>query len=87
MVDKTILVLVAHVALVGNDKHSTINKVQQLNGSYSKKTVTVGAGVRKTDGGVIAQDVEKVLPEVVGTRPNGVIQNSSSSTYQALGGG
>jgi hypothetical protein len=31
-----------------------------------------GYFVRKTDVGVIAQDVEKVLPEVVGTRPNGV---------------
>tara|TARA_Y100000114_G_C11469116_1_gene190004 strand:- start:148 stop:468 length:321 start_codon:yes stop_codon:yes gene_type:complete len=31
-----------------------------------------GYFVRKHDVGVIAQDVEKVMPEVVGTRPDGI---------------
>lgn len=59
---------------------SPMDKVQQLNGvlfdwkeDYIKKNGGEdGYFVRKTDVGVIAQDVEKVLPEVVGTRPNGV---------------
>ena len=59
---------------------SPMNKVQQLNGvlfdwkeDYIKKNGGEdGYFVRKTDVGVIARDVEKVLPEVVGTRPNGV---------------
>ena len=59
---------------------SPMDKVQQLNGvlfdwkeDYIKNNGGAdGYFVRKTDVGVIAQDVEKVLPEVVGTRPNGV---------------
>ena len=59
---------------------SPMDKVQHLNGvlfdwkeDYIKKNGGEdGYFVRKTDVGVIAQDVEKVLPEVVGTRPNGV---------------
>ena len=31
-----------------------------------------GYFVRKRDVGVIAQDVEKVMPEIVGTRPDGI---------------
>ena len=59
---------------------SPMDKVQQLNGvlfdwkeDYIKNNGGAdGYFARKTDVGVIAQDVEKVLPEVVGTRPNGV---------------
>jgi len=57
-----------------------MEKVQQLNGvlfDWKQDWINNNGGedgyfVRKTDVGVIAQDVEKVLPEVVGTRPNGV---------------
>jgi hypothetical protein len=57
-----------------------MDKVQQLNGvlfDWKQDWINTNGGedgyfVRKTDVGVIAQDVEKVLPEVVGTRPNGV---------------
>ena len=57
-----------------------MEKVQQLNGvlfDWKQDWIDNNGGedgyfVRKTDVGVIAQDVEKVLPEVVGTRPNGV---------------
>ena len=59
---------------------SPMDKVQQLNGvlfDWKEDYIKNNGGedgyfVRKTDVGVIAQDVEKVLPEVVGTRPNGV---------------
>jgi hypothetical protein len=59
---------------------SPMDKVQQLNGvlfDWKEDFIKKNGGedgyfVRKTDVGVIAQDVEKVLPEVVGTRPNGV---------------
>ena len=59
---------------------SPMDKVQQLNGvlfDWKQDWIDTNGGedgyfVRKTDVGVIAQDVEKVLPEVVGTRPNGV---------------
>jgi len=59
---------------------SPMDKVQQLNGvlfDWKQDWIDNNGGedgyfVRKTDVGVIAQDVEKVLPEVVGTRPNGV---------------
>jgi hypothetical protein len=59
---------------------SPMDKVQQLNGvlfDWKEEYIKNNGGedgyfVRKTDVGVIAQDVEKVLPEVVGTRPNGV---------------
>ena len=57
-----------------------MDKVQQLNGvlfDWKQDWIDTNGGedgyfIRKTDVGVIAQDVEKVLPEVVGTRPNGV---------------
>ena len=57
-----------------------MEKVQNLNGVLFdwKQEFIDGKGgedgyfVRKRDVGVVAQDVEKVLPEVVGTRPNGV---------------
>ena len=59
---------------------SPMEKVQNLNGvlfDWKQNYIDAKGGedgyyVRKTDVGVIAQDVEKVLPEVVGTRPNGV---------------
>ena len=59
---------------------SPMEKVQNLNGvlfDWKQEFIDSKGGedgyfVRKTDVGVIAQDVEKVLPEVVGTRPNGV---------------
>ena len=59
---------------------SPMDKVQQLNGvlfDWKEDYIKNNGGedgyfVRKTDVGVIAQDVEKVLPEVVGTRPDGV---------------
>ena len=59
---------------------SPMEKVQNLNGvlfDWKKEFIDSKGGedgyfVRKTDVGVIAQDVEKVLPEVVGTRPDGV---------------
>jgi len=59
---------------------SPMDKVQQLNGvlfDWKKDWIENNGGedgyfVRKTDVGVIAQDVEKVLPEIVGVRPNGV---------------
>jgi len=59
---------------------SPMDKVQQLNGvlfDWKQDWIDTNGGedgyfIRKTDVGVIAQDVEKVLPEVVGTRPNGV---------------
>jgi hypothetical protein len=59
---------------------SPMDKVQNLNGvlfDWKQEFIDSKGGedgyfVRKTDVGVIAQDVEKVLPEVVGTRPDGV---------------
>ena len=59
---------------------SPMEKVQNLNGvlfDWKQEFIDSKGGedgyfVRKTDVGVIAQDVEKVLPEVVGTRPDGV---------------
>ena len=59
---------------------SPMDKVQNLNGVLFdwKQDYIDGKGgedgyfVRKRDVGVVAQDVEKVLPEVVGTRPDGV---------------
>ena len=59
---------------------SPMEKVQNLNGVLFdwKQDYIDGKGgedgyfVRKRDVGVVAQDVEKVLPEVVGTRPDGV---------------
>jgi|TARA_R100000654_G_scaffold22740_5_gene45014 hypothetical protein len=59
---------------------SPMEKVQNLNGvlfDWKQEFIDAKGGedgyfVRKTDVGVIAQDVEKVLPEVVGTRPDGV---------------
>jgi hypothetical protein len=59
---------------------SPMDKVQNLNGvlfDWKQSFIDSKGGedgyfVRKTDVGVIAQDVEKVLPEVVGTRPDGV---------------
>jgi hypothetical protein len=59
---------------------SPMDKVQNLNGvlfDWKQSFIDSKGGedgyfMRKTDVGVIAQDVEKVLPEVVGTRPDGV---------------
>ena len=59
---------------------SASEKIEQLNGvlfDWKEEFIKNNGGedgyfIRKTDVGVIAQDVEKVLPEVVGTRPNGV---------------
>jgi hypothetical protein len=59
---------------------SPMDKVQNLNGvlfDWKQSFIDSKGGedgyfIRKTDVGVIAQDVEKVLPEVVGTRPDGV---------------
>ncbi len=59
---------------------SPMDKVQNLNGvlfDWKQSFIDSKGGedgyfVRRTDVGVIAQDVEKVLPEVVGTRPDGV---------------
>ena len=59
---------------------SASEKIEQLNGVLfdwkqdfiDSKGGEDGYFVRKTDVGVIAQDVEKVLPEIVATRHNGV---------------
>ena len=59
---------------------SPMDKVQNLNGvlfDWKQDFIDAKGGedgyfVRKRDVGVVAQDVEKVLPEVVGTRPDGV---------------
>ena len=59
---------------------SASEKIEQLNGVLfdwkqdfiDSKGGEDGYFVRKTDVGVIAQDVEKVLPEVVATRENGI---------------
>jgi len=59
---------------------SPMDKVQNLNGvlfDWKQEFIDAKGGedgyfVRKRDVGVVAQDVEKVLPEVVGTRPDGV---------------
>ena len=59
---------------------SPMEKVQNLNGvlfDWKQDFLDAKGGedgyfVRKRDVGVVAQDVEKVLPEVVGTRPDGV---------------
>ena len=59
---------------------SPMDKVQNLNGvlfDWKQDFIEAKGGedgyfVRKRDVGVVAQDVEKVLPEVVGTRPDGV---------------
>ena len=59
---------------------SASEKIEQLNGVLfdwkqdfiDSKGGEDGYFVRKTDVGVIAQDVEKVLPEVVATRKNGI---------------
>ena len=59
---------------------SASDKIEQLNGvlfDWKQEYIDSNGGedgyfVRKTDVGVIAQDVEKVLPEIVGTRPNGI---------------
>ena len=56
------------------------DKIEQLNGvlfDWKQDWIDTNGGedgyfVRKSDVGVIAQDVEKVLPEIVGTRPNGI---------------
>ena len=59
---------------------SASEKIIQLNGvlfDWKQEYIDNNGGedgyfVRKSDVGVIAQDVEKVLPEIVGTRPNGI---------------
>jgi len=59
---------------------SASEKIEQLNGvlfDWKQEYIDNNGGedgyfVRKSDVGVIAQDVEKVLPEIVGTRPNGI---------------
>jgi hypothetical protein len=59
---------------------SASEKIEQLNGvlfDWKQEWIDNNGGedgyfVRKSDVGVIAQDVEKVLPEIVGTRPNGI---------------
>ena len=59
---------------------SPSDKIEQLNGvlfDWKQDWIDTNGGedgyfVRKSDVGVIAQDVEKVLPEIVGTRPNGI---------------
>jgi len=59
---------------------SASEKIEQLNGvlfDWKQEYIDTNGGedgyfVRKSDVGVIAQDVEKVLPEIVGTRPNGI---------------
>jgi len=59
---------------------SASEKIEQLNGvlfDWKQEWIDTNGGedgyfVRKSDVGVIAQDVEKVLPEIVGTRPDGV---------------
>jgi hypothetical protein len=59
---------------------SASEKIEQLNGVLfdwkqdfiDSKGGEDGYFVRKTDVGVIAQEVEKVLPEIVATRQNGV---------------
>ena len=59
---------------------SASDKIEQLNGvlfDWKQEYIDNNGGedgyfVRKSDVGVIAQDVEKVLPEIVGTRPNGI---------------
>jgi len=59
---------------------SASEKIEQLNGvlfNWKQEYIDNNGGedgyfVRKSDVGVIAQDVEKVLPEIVGTRPNGI---------------
>lgn len=59
---------------------SASDKIEQLNGvlfDWKQEYIDTNGGedgyfVRKSDVGVIAQDVEKVLPEIVGTRPNGI---------------
>jgi hypothetical protein len=59
---------------------SASDKIEQLNGvlfDWKQDWIDTNGGedgyfVRKSDVGVIAQDVEKVLPEIVGTRPNGI---------------
>jgi len=59
---------------------SASDKIEQLNGvlfNWKQDWIDTNGGedgyfVRKSDVGVIAQDVEKVLPEIVGTRPNGI---------------
>ena len=59
---------------------SASDKIEQLNGvlfDWKQEWIDTNGGedgyfVRKSDVGVIAQDVEKVLPEIVGTRPNGI---------------
>lgn len=59
---------------------SASEKIEQLNGvlfDWKQEWIDKNGGedgyfIRRTDVGVIAQDVEKVLPEIVGTRPNGL---------------
>jgi hypothetical protein len=59
---------------------SASDKIEQLNGvlfDWKQDWIDTNGGedgyfVRKSDVGVIAQDVERVLPEIVGTRPNGI---------------
>lgn len=59
---------------------SASDKIEQLNGvlfDWKQEYIDNNGGedgyfIRKSDVGVIAQDVEKVLPEIVGTRPNGI---------------
>ena len=59
---------------------SASEKIEQLNGvlfDWTQDFIDSKGGedgyfMRKTDVGVIAQDVEKVLPEIVGTRPDGI---------------
>ena len=59
---------------------SASDKIEQLNGvlfDWKQDWIDNNGGedgyfVRRSDVGVIAQDVEKVLPEIVGTRPNGI---------------
>lgn len=59
---------------------SASEKIEQLNGvlfDWKQEYIDNNGGedgyfIRKSDVGVIAQDVEKVLPEIVGTRPNGI---------------
>ena len=65
-----------------------MDKVQNLNGvlfDWKQEFIDAKGGedgyfVRKRDVGVVAQDVEKVLPEVVGTRPM-VLKQSNMIDY------
>lgn len=52
---------------------NSLNKIKQLKGvKYNFKASFVGNGPIKTEIGLIAQDVEQIIPEVVNTNENGM---------------